>query len=133
VRPLDFPILADENIDPEVVAALRAQGKGVTAAPQVGLAGATDEAVLSWAHAEGRVVLTHDRDFGRLALHRGRPYVGVVHLRPGHIAPTFVLEMIATIESATVDVAPPFLVVAERRGDTVRLRVRPGPAAAGNS
>lgn len=124
MRPLDFPILADENIDPEVVSALRSEGKDITAAVTVGLGGASDTQVMRCAHSAGRVVLTHDRDFGRLAIQRGEPYVGLVYLRPGHVSPSFALETLAAIQRLAVDVSPPFILVAERREDRVRIRIR---------
>jgi predicted nuclease of predicted toxin-antitoxin system len=127
MRPLGFPLLCDENIHPEVVTALAAQGKDVRAAVAEGLGGRPDEAILRFAHHRGRVVLTHDADFGVLAVRDGVPYVGIVYLRPGHISPVFVLDMLAAIESAPItDVTPPFMIVAERRGETVRIRIRPG-------
>ena len=114
-----------------MVTALAAQGKDVCAAVAEGLGGRSDETILRFAHDRGRVVLTHDSDFGLLAVRHGVPYVGIVYLRPGHISPAFVLEMLAAVESAPItEVTPPFMIVAERRGDTVRIRVRP---AAGDS
>jgi hypothetical protein len=67
-------------------------------------------------------VLTHDRDFGTLAIHAGEPYFGIVYLRPGHISAEFTWRTIAAIESTVESVEPPFIVVAERRGD-----ITPGP------
>jgi predicted nuclease of predicted toxin-antitoxin system len=72
------------------------------------------------------VVLTHDRDFGTLAIHAGEPYFGIVYLRPGHISAEFTWRTIAAIESTVESVEPPFVVVAARRGDMVRIRVRSG-------
>ena len=39
-----------------------------------------DEEILARAHAEGRVLVTLDKDFGELALVRGRPHSGIVGL-----------------------------------------------------
>lgn len=60
MRALDRPLLADENISPEVVSALRQQGLDVRSAVEEGLAGRDDAEILRRAHAESRVVLTHD-------------------------------------------------------------------------
>ncbi|GAC1539191.1 MAG: hypothetical protein NVS3B10_03880 [Polyangiales bacterium] len=68
--------------------------------------------------------MTHDADFGTLAVRSGEAYTGIVFLRPGHIAPTFVLGVLAAIGSMELVVEPPFIVVAERQQDTVRVRVR---------
>ena len=74
--------------------------------------------------AEGRIALTHDRDFGTLAIRAGEPFVGIVYLRPGHLSPKPVLGMLEAIDRSKVELIPPFIVVARRRGDTVRIRVR---------
>ena len=124
MNPLDSALLADENISPDVVAALRKRGVDVTTALERGLGGGSDAALLQLAASEKRVILTHDGDFGLLTVRLGIPYFGVVFLRPGHIASTVVLEVIDTLRQADIDVDPPFIVVAERRQDRVLIRVR---------
>lgn len=124
MKPLDFPLLADENVHREVVRGLASQGKDVRAVLDEGLGGRDDVEVLRHAYDQGRVVLTHDGDFGTLAYQTGEPLVGIIYLRPGHISPTFVLEMLEAIEATAADVEPPFVLVAERRDAVVRVRVR---------
>lgn len=133
MRPLDWPILADENIGPEVITALRRRGKDINTVLELGLRGATDMEILHFAGQQERVVLTHDRDFGRLALLQELPYLGIMFLRPGHIAPSFVLEMLDALDRSELDVAPPFVVVAERREEIVRIRVRSASLDQGRS
>jgi len=124
MKPLEFPLLTDENIHPEVVDGLRTAGKNVRTVLEENLVGATDVVVLRRAFEQGRVVVTHDGDFGTLVERDNQPHIGIVHLRPGHISPAFVLEMISAIERTAAIVDPPFIVVAERRSDVVRVRVR---------
>jgi predicted nuclease of predicted toxin-antitoxin system len=78
------------------------------------------------AHANGRVVVTHDSDFGKLAIQASEPYTGILFLRPGHISPQFVLGSLAALEASSIDVTPPFIAVVERKDDQVRVRVRSG-------
>ena len=73
MKPLDFSILADENIDRAVVSALRSEGKDIETVLEIGLGGVSDAEVMRYAHTDGRVVLTHDRDFGLLARHSDVP------------------------------------------------------------
>lgn len=65
-------LMANENFPGQAVAALRQRGHDVlwvrTDAP-----GLKDDAVLARAQAEGRVLLTFDKDFGELAYHQGLP------------------------------------------------------------
>jgi len=124
VNPLEFPLLADENIHPDVVAALVTSGKDVRTVHDEGLAGSSDTDVLRRAFETGRAVITHDSDFGMLALYAGQRCIGIIYLRPGHIQPEYVLKSIEAIENTNANVEPGFLVVAERRGDSVRIRLR---------
>jgi predicted nuclease of predicted toxin-antitoxin system len=84
VRPLDFPLLTDENIGPEVVAGLRDRGCDVRTARDEQLIGRPDTEVLQRAASQQRVVVTHDLAFGRATLRDGATFVGIVYLRPGH-------------------------------------------------
>ncbi|MBW4689504.1 MAG: DUF5615 family PIN-like protein [Komarekiella atlantica HA4396-MV6] len=57
----------DENIDLDIALALRRQGIDVTTTPEMELLGQTDEIQLAFACEQGRVIVTHDTDFLRLA------------------------------------------------------------------
>jgi len=124
VNPLDFPLLTDENVHPDVVAFLRERGNDVRSVVECDLLGQSDVDLLRLAHESGRVILTHDHDFGTLAVARGEPFTGIVYLRPGHIRPEFTIETVEAIAAQSITVQSPFIVVAERRGQVVRIRVR---------
>lgn len=62
------PFLVDMNIADPVVGFLRASGVDVVSAREQGWGNLTDSEILSWAHAMSRFVLTHDSDFGTLAV-----------------------------------------------------------------
>jgi predicted nuclease of predicted toxin-antitoxin system len=126
MNPLELPLLADENIHAEVVAALRKQGKDVRTVEDEALLGSDDVTILRRAHAGSRVVMTHDADFGTLAVQTGEPYTGILFLRPGHISPAFVLDALAALEASAITVAAPFIAVVERKDGHVRVRVRSG-------
>lgn len=57
----------DENVDPDVALALRRQGIDVTTTREMKLLGQPDEIQLAFAREQGRVIVTHDTDFLRLA------------------------------------------------------------------
>ncbi len=115
MKPLDFPLLTDENIAPDVVEGLRARGCDLRTAGEERLTGRPDVEVLERATRQGRVVVTHDLAFGRAAIRTGTPFVGIIYLRPGHISAAFVLEVIDAVRDSSVDVQPPFVAVAERQ------------------
>jgi predicted nuclease of predicted toxin-antitoxin system len=123
VKALDFPLLADENVHPDVIAFLREAGLNVESVSEQGKFGFPDTQVLQQATKEGRVVLTHDSDFGGLALF-GAKFVGIIYLRPGHIRADFTMKTLEAIRDNAPEVKPPFILVAEQTGDTVKIRVR---------
>jgi predicted nuclease of predicted toxin-antitoxin system len=57
----------DENCDPRIAAGLALHGVDVTTTAEAGLLQASDEAQLAFAVAQGRVIVTQDTDFLRLA------------------------------------------------------------------
>ena len=124
MRLARFGFLADENIHPAVVTSLRDDGIDVLTVQDLDLEGAIDTAVLRRAVALGRFVLTHDSDFGRLAIAAGEPICGILYLRPGHIKPELTFAAIKALLSEEVDVTPPCIIVATRRGDSLWIRVR---------
>ena len=123
MKALDFPLLADENVNPEVIQFLRKAGLNVDSVAEQGNFGLSDTEVLQQATEEGRVVLTHDSDFGGLAL-MGAKFVGIIYLRPGHIRANFTIQTLEAIRDNAPEVTPPFILVAERTGDIVKIRVR---------
>lgn len=123
MKAFDFPLLADENIHPDVILFLREAGLDVESVAEQGAFGLVDKEILQHATETGRVVLTHDSDFGGLAL-MGAKFIGVIYIRPGHIRADFTIKSLLAIRENAPDVTPPFILVAERTGDTVKIRVR---------
>jgi predicted nuclease of predicted toxin-antitoxin system len=91
VKPLEFPLLSDENIAPDVIAGLRARGCDLRTVGDEQIMGRADIDLLGRATDQGRVIVTHDLAFGRSAIRAGSSFVGIIYLRPGHIAAPFVL------------------------------------------
>jgi predicted nuclease of predicted toxin-antitoxin system len=72
--------LADECCDAGIVASLRATGHDVVYVPER-YAGISDDEVLQIAFAEGRILLTEDKDFGELAYRLKKPAYGMILIR----------------------------------------------------
>lgn len=121
---LSYPLLTDENIDSDVVAWLRQAGADVRTVFDESLAGRTDLEIIRHALPRGRVILTHDSDFGTLAIRKGEPIFGVMYLRPGHRLSSFTIESLAAIRAEAIEAQPPFIAVVERRGVETRVRIR---------
>jgi len=124
VKLRDFGLLTDENIDPAVVAVLRNNGFSVWGVCESGWQGRTDVELLRRAFSDHRVIVTHDADFGTLALLGGEPVVGILYLRPGHINSQFTIETVDAVLRANPVVTPPFVAVARRTATNVSIRVR---------
>jgi predicted nuclease of predicted toxin-antitoxin system len=65
--------LADMGLARSTVAFLRAQGHDAVHLRDQGLQRLEDEEIIEKARAEGRVILTHDLDFGRIIAVRRLP------------------------------------------------------------
>jgi predicted nuclease of predicted toxin-antitoxin system len=120
----DFRLLSDENIDPEVVAHLRSVGFDVLDVCENGLHGSIDVDLVRLAFAENRVIVTHDADFGTLAVLQNEPLIGLIFLRPGHIDSQFTIATFQAVLGVDPDLAPPFVLVAKRTDIRVAVRVR---------
>ncbi len=120
----DFKLLTDENLDPIIVQWLIDAGFDVADVCHLSLQGSTDAVLLRHAVLENRLVVTHDADFGTLAVLHGEPVIGVIYLRPGHIDPQFTIGTLTPLLAKDPDVAPPFILVARRSGDEVAIRIR---------
>jgi predicted nuclease of predicted toxin-antitoxin system len=117
-------LLTDENIHPLVVQFLRQQGCDIEDVLTMGLRQAADHVILGEALKENRIVLTHDRDFGRLAILVRQLIHGIVFLRPGHIDPQFTIATLQAIDGQGFDFSPSFILVARRQAAFVQLRMR---------
>lgn len=115
--------LADENFPLASVRVLQDSGYDVASMSEI-RPGADDVEVLALAAEEGRVLLTFDRDYGRLLFQEGRPApAGVVYLRFVPETPTHPAKRIARlIEQGSEFFEGSYLVAG---GDTVRRRPLP--------
>ena len=119
-----LPLLTDENIDPGVVAYLRSEEFDVLDVIESGLSGSDDEQLLEIAHAQGRVVITHDSDFGTLVVAAGKPFTGIIYLKPGHIQTTFTMDSLQALLNKLPKVQPPFIIVVQHGREGIRIRYR---------
>ncbi len=115
-------LLANENIPGDAVEALRAAGHDVvwqhTEAP-----GLADLAVLARAGAEGRTIVTFDKDFGELAYRSLLPATaGIVLFRLPPLAPERVVRFVVAALTSRTDWTGHFATI-ELGG----IRMRPFP------
>ncbi len=112
--------LADENVSRLVVERLRSGGHDVVLIGET-RAGARDEDVLNAADAEGRILITEDRDFGELIIRQRLGVHGVILLELDRLSNAAEAAAVAEIVSAHADRLTGNLVVIEPG----RIRIRP--------
>lgn len=118
-------LLANENWPRPALLALRAAGLDVQAVAEQ-MPRASDTEVLRHAAAEGRWVLTFDRDYGELVFARAvSPPPAIVYLRQGAYAPDWPARVVLDLLPLADWVAGHLVVVSGRA-----LRRRALPAAA---
>lgn len=122
MKALDGPLFLDENLPTFLATLLRERGLDARTVEELGFAGKDDSPLLAYAYRERMVLITQDRDFGKLAFLSGEPYYGVVFLRPGTLDSRKILESLLAVEQIEVE-SPFFLVVHRQSDDSVRVRI----------
>lgn len=117
------PLLANENWPRPALLALRAAGLDVKSIAER-MPAASDVDVLRHAAAEGRWLLTFDRDYGELVFARAvPPPLAIVYLRQGAYAPDWPARVVLDLLARADWVRGHLVVVAGRS-----VRRRPLPA-----
>ena len=115
-------LLANENIPLLVIDVLRERGHDVIWI-RAESPGVSDRDVLVKAHAESRLLLTFDKDFGELAFRQGLPaQSGIILIRLTTIPPTEMAKLIADILDSRDDWAGHFSVIESHRIRMVSIR-----------
>ena len=112
-------ICANENIPEACIVALRNSGHDVLwirdTAP-----GSSDSAVLSRAHAEERILITFDKDFGDLVFHQGLDASnGIILFRIPQPSASAVAERVSKVLASRTDWQGHYSVVDEH---SIRMR-----------
>lgn len=119
LRPLK--ILTDENVSPRVVAFLRGKGLDVIDVKEKGWYGADDKFLLANALEERRFILTHDSDFGTLAINEGVPCYGIIYLRLKDLKVNNVKEVLNKFLKIEKEIGEGTIIILKDK----QLRIRP--------
>ncbi len=111
---------ANENIEAEVVAFLRAAGHDVTYGAEVDPR-AMDEEVLARATSERRILITCDKDFGELCYRRGQPASGVILIRGRDVTASGRIRLLESLFKSGIPMEPGLFIVVGDQG----IRRRP--------
>lgn len=120
MKPVVDSILTDENISPRVVAFLRETGFNVRDIKEMRKYGISDKKVLEIAHAENRIIITHDSDFGMLAINQGVPFTAIIYIRLKIPSADSVINALRKFLQTDIEISKSMLAVIEEE----RIRVR---------
>ena len=113
-------ILTDENTSPRIVSFLRQKGHDVVDVKERGWHGNEDKYLMAIANKEKRFILTHDTDFGTLAINEGVPCYGIIYMRLRNLKVSNVINILEKFLMIDKDIPEGSVIVVE---DT-RLRIR---------
>lgn len=119
--------LIDESADARLAAHLSTLGHDAALVAQSHRPGLPDAEVLAIARAQGRILITDDRDFGELVFRQRQGHAGVIFFRLSTTVLFTRIERLSQVLTDYADRLDQFLVVTESR---VRVR-RTGQGGAG--
>lgn len=119
----ELEFLVDQSVHRSVTRRLQALGIHAEHVGEIGLSRASDAEILTMATSTGRAVLTHDLDFGGLAI-LATTAVGVVILRPAHHQVSDTLTQVEWLLRQAVEVEFPFVATCQPTRDGYLLRIR---------
>jgi predicted nuclease of predicted toxin-antitoxin system len=112
--------LTDENVSPKVVSYLREKGVDVIDVKEKGWHGTEDKFLMGIGSSEKRFILTHDSDFGTLAIGEGFPCYGIIYLRLKDLRVENVKRIMQKLFVMETDIPERSMIVVEEK----RLRIR---------
>ncbi|CAN5638629.1 hypothetical protein BH11PLA2_BH11PLA2_17960 [soil metagenome] len=118
----DFELFTDQNVHADLVEFLRNEGFNVIDVSESGLSGEHDLVLFRRAAAMGRVIITHDVDFGQIAFQGVEPFIGIVQMRPGHLLPDLNIDALRQLLAKELEVQTSFLVLVKRHIAGVKIR-----------
>jgi predicted nuclease of predicted toxin-antitoxin system len=115
--------LVNENVAGTVILELRSRGHDVLSVKEV-MRAETDQSVLARGQKDGRIIVTHDKDFGELAFRSKLPATcGIVLLRLSGSSPDADNQRVVEALESRQDWGGHFTVVTDDR-----IRMRPLPS-----
>lgn len=117
-------LLVDMGISPRTVEYLRSEGHDAVHLHEIGLYTLSDPKILELARGEGRIVLTHDLDFGELVAASGALLPSVITFRLRDMRATKVNQYLQSILLQYSDELKRGVVMTVTEG---RIRVRSLP------
>lgn len=116
----DLKFLTDENISPRVVSFFRQKGFDVIDVKEERWHGTEDKRLMEMAYKAKQFIITHDVDFGTLAINEGVSFYGIIYLRLKNVKVSNVITVLEKLLMLDTGLQEGALIVVE---DT-RVRMR---------
>jgi len=120
VRPGALRFLTDENVSPALIAFLRERDHDVLDVKERGWHGTTDATLLRKAARSRRMIISHDRDFGTLAINQRQPCYGVIYLRLKDQRSRNAIRVVREFLERDLDIRPGMLIVLQESQARIR-------------
>ncbi len=119
---MSIKILVDINLSPQWVDFLNKHGIDAVHWSTIGDHKAKDYVIMQWAKDEGRVVFTHDLDFGTLLALTRADSPSVIQMRTQDVLPQYWGKtIVSTIEQYTSELIKGALIVLDDMTNRVRV------------
>lgn len=119
---MSVQLVVDMNLSVEWVAELARHGWSAVHWSAVGDPRATDSTIMAWAKAQGRVVFTHDMDFGAMLALTHADGPSVLQVRGQNVLPEDISPVVVSaLRQYNAELASGALVVVEMKKSRVRV------------
>ncbi|NLV69210.1 MAG: DUF5615 family PIN-like protein [Spirochaetes bacterium] len=88
------------------------------------MAGKPDIQIIDEAYKQERIILTHDSDFGTLAVAGHHRFTGIIYIRPGHIRGGLTIETMKTLLAQNIEFTVGMIIIVQRQDNDIRIRIR---------
>lgn len=118
---MKLSFFADENIGTELIDWLRQQNYKIDSVKEAGLAGISDETIITKCYNEQLILITQDNDFGKIIhKHNAAFYI----LRPGHLTGSIHIAAIQKNLSHSNNIEPGMIIISQIKYNKIQIRFR---------
>ncbi|MBS1514373.1 MAG: DUF5615 family PIN-like protein [Bacteroidetes bacterium] len=114
----------DENLPVDFIDYLKKLNLNIKDIKSENLFGINDVEVLKISNDESRVIITQDKDFGKIVYTNLYNFFGIIYLKPGHISSKIHIDTFQHLLNSDLILKTPFIVVAENNNSVIKIRLR---------
>lgn len=91
---------------------------------ELNLFGTSDLELFKISQKESRVIITQDKDFGKIIFTTEPIFTGIIYLKPGHISGEIHINTFKYLLEQKLQLIAPFIIVAENNIENIKIRIR---------